>query len=51
MVYWMMELTLDLPYLENVDLVSRIHHRSEAFGLVADEGGSNSLAVGLKIHF
>lgn len=51
MVYWMMELSLNLPYWENVDLISRIHHRSEAFGLIADEGGSNSLAVGLKINF
>jgi hypothetical protein len=51
MVYWMMELAFAIPTLQNVDLVTRIHHRSEAFGIVADEGGSNSLAVGLKYRF
>jgi hypothetical protein len=32
-------------------LITRIHHRSDAFGLVADGGGSNALAVGLKWRF
>lgn len=51
MAYWMMEIAFDLPPLPDVALITRIHHRSEAFGLIADKGGSNSLAVGLKFKF
>jgi hypothetical protein len=34
-----------------VALITRIHHRSNAFGLISDEGGSNALAFGLKWRF
>ncbi len=51
MIYWMMELALSLPEKPNLALITRIHHRSEAYGLVADEGGSNALAIGLKFRF
>jgi hypothetical protein len=51
MAYWMMEIALSHPQVPNIALITRIHHRSEAFGLIADEGGSNSLAIGLKIIF
>jgi len=51
MAYWMMEVALSHPQAPNIALITRIHHRSEVFGLIADEGGSNSLAVGLKINF
>jgi hypothetical protein len=51
LVYWMMELALALPSYPNTALIVRIHHRSNAYGLVAEEGGSNSLAVGLKWTF
>lgn len=51
MAYWMIEVALSLPKAPQIALITRIHHRSEVFGLVADEGGSNSLAVGLKINF
>lgn len=52
LVYWMLELAVtpirDLP---EVEIVSRIHHRSDAFGLIADDGGSNALALGLRYRF
>ncbi len=32
-------------------VIFRLHHRSEAFGLVADEGGSNAMVIGLKQRF
>ena len=51
MAYWMMEVALSHPQAPNIALITRIHHRSEVFGLIADEGGSNSLAVGLKVNF
>lgn len=51
MIYWMMELAFAIPGTQNLELVTRIHHRSEAFGILADEGGSNSLGVGLKYRF
>ena len=51
MLYWMMELALSLPEKPDLALITRIHHRSEAYGLIADEGGSNALAIGLKVRF
>lgn len=51
MIYWMMELALALPDYPQVAFITRIHHRSNAFGLMTDEGGSNALAFGLKFHF
>lgn len=51
MLYWMMELALGLPQYPQIALISRIHHRSEAYGLLADEGGANALAIGLKYRF
>lgn len=51
LVYWMLELAAALPSHPRIALIARIHHRSDAYGLVADEGGSNALAVGLKWIF
>lgn len=51
MMYWMLELAIGLPDYPRVALITRIHHRSDAFGLVADGGGSNALAFGLKWRF
>jgi hypothetical protein len=51
LVYWMIELALGLPEYPQTAFITRIHHRSNAFGLVGDEGGSNSLALGLKYRF
>ena len=52
LVYWFGELALGPPESAWAG-VFRIHHRSGAFGLVADRGngGANSLAVGLKYRF
>lgn len=50
MAYWMVELAFGLP-AEDWDLVSRLHHRSTSFGLFGDEGGANSLVIGLKHRF
>lgn len=52
LVYWFGELALGPPN-SSWSWVFRLHHRSGAFGLVADqgEGGSNTLAAGLKYRF
>jgi len=52
LVYWMLELAV-APFAERpeLELITRIHHRSDAFGLVAENGGSNALVVGLKYRF
>ncbi len=52
LVYWMLELAV-APFSARPDLelIARIHHRSDAFGLVADDGGSNALALGIKYRF
>jgi len=50
LVYWMMELELGPPD-KGWSALFRLHHRSEAVGLVADEGGSNALVIGLKQRF
>ena len=50
LVYWVLELAMGLP--ETVwGGIFRLHHRSGAFGIVADKGGSNVLAVGLRRQF
>jgi hypothetical protein len=46
----MMELELAPPD-KGWSAIFRLHHRSEAFGVVADEGGSNALVIGLKQRF
>ncbi len=51
LIYWMLELALGLPDYPRVALITRIHHRSDAFGLIPDGGGSNALAFGLKWRF
>jgi len=51
MVYWMLELALGLSDYPQLALITRIHHRSDAFGLIHDGGGSNALGVGLKWRF
>lgn len=50
MVYWMGELTFGPPRSDWAVML-RLHHRSGAFGVVADEGGSNTLTAGLKFYF
>ncbi len=50
MVYWFAELTFGPPQ-GRWAVLFRLHHRSEAYGLVADEGGSNTMAAGVKLYF
>lgn len=52
LLYWMLELAVaPLSERPELELFTRIHHRSNAYGLFADAGGSNALAVGLKYNF
>ena len=50
LVYWVAELEFARPDTR-WSAAFRIHHRSEAFGLVAKSGGSKFLAIGLKRRF
>jgi hypothetical protein len=50
LVYWMAEIEVGPPDKDWSALI-RLHHRSGAFGLIADEGGSNALVFGLKQRF
>lgn len=52
LVYWHAEIAFG-PSDSNWACVLRIHHRSGAFGIVADQGdgGSNTLGIGLKYRF
>jgi len=50
-VYMLVELELALPSHPNIAAIIRIHHRSNAFGIVADDGVSNALALGLKFRY
>ncbi len=50
LVYWMAEIEVGPPD-KDWSALFRLHHRSGAFGLVADEGGSNALVIGLKQRF
>jgi hypothetical protein len=47
----MLELEVTLPSHPDIAVITRIHHRSNAFGIVADDGTSNTLAFGLKFRF
>ncbi len=52
LAYLMLELEMALPDAENWSLVSRIHHRSGAFGLFNGvTGASNAWGVGIKYRF
>jgi hypothetical protein len=49
MVYWFGEISLGPPK-SHWAAFFRLHHRSTGFGVVADDGGSNTLALGLKFY-
>ena len=52
LVYLMLELELALPDSRHWSLVSRIHHRSGAFGLFSGvTGASNAWGLGIKYRF
>jgi hypothetical protein len=50
LIYWYAELTVGPPGA-NWEVLMRLHHRSDGYGLVADDGGSNALCAGLRYHF
>ena len=50
LVYWFGELTLGPP-TAGWEVLIRLHHRSDAFGIVADDGGSNALCAGVRWRF
>jgi fatty-acid desaturase len=50
LIYWFGELTLGPP-TANWEAIMRLHHRSDGFGTVADDGGSNALCAGIRYRF
>ncbi len=48
--YWMLEAEFDTPSPETSWFV-RIHHRSDAWGTLEPEGGSNAVVLGLRKDF
>ncbi len=50
LVYWMVEIEAGPPD-KGWSAIFRLHHRSGAFGLVAPEGKSNVLVIGLRQRF
>ena len=50
LVYWFGELTFGPPSA-NWEVLTRLHHRSDAFGNVADDGGSTAVAAGVRYRF
>ncbi len=48
-IYWMAEAAFDGP--GEAEIITRIHHRSNAFGLTGEFNGSNALVVGLRRRF
>ena len=39
------------PPTANWEVLMRLHHRSNGFGLVAEDGGSNAVCAGLRYRF
>jgi hypothetical protein len=50
LIYWFGELSLGLP-TARWEVLIRLHHRSDGFGAVADDGGSNALCAGMRYRF
>jgi hypothetical protein len=50
LVYWYAEVTLGPPK-KAWEALFRLHHRSDSFGLVADDGGSNAVCAGIRYRF
>jgi len=50
LIYWFGELTLGPPE-KNWSVALRLHHRSSGFGFVAEHGGLNILAAGIKFRW
>jgi hypothetical protein len=50
LIYWFSELTFGPPK-KNWSVALRLHHRSSGFGFVAEHGGLNILAAGIKFRW
>lgn len=50
LVYWYAETTFGPPAAA-WEILLRLHHRSDSFGLVAEDGGSNAVCAGLRYRF
>ena len=50
LIYWMFEMTFAPPGSRWAASI-RLHHRSNGFGLMADDGGMNALAAGIRFEF
>ncbi len=50
LIYWTAELEVGLPE-SSWSAITRLHHRSNGYGVVAENGGSNWLTVGLRRRF
>ena len=50
MIYWALELEAGLPDTP-FSAALRLHHRSTAYGLFGDAGGSNAVVLGLRRRF
>jgi hypothetical protein len=47
LLYWSIEFEFLTPR-PDMFVYARLHHRSNVFGIVADEGGSNAVVIGLR---
>ena len=50
LIYWMFEMTFAPPGARWAASI-RLHHRSKGFGLLAEDGGMNALAAGVRFQF
>ena len=50
LVYWFGEFAFGPPGAD-WEVLTRLHHRSDAFGLVANDGGSTAVTAGLRYRF
>jgi hypothetical protein len=50
LLFWHLEAAFGLPG-SNWSTIFRLHHRSSAYGVFADKGGSNILTMGLRYEF
>lgn len=50
MIYWSAEAEFGKPDAEFAPFI-KVHHRSNAFGLIEEEAGSNAIALGLRRRF
>ena len=51
LIYWMIELTFSRPKRPRIVFITRLHHRSDAWGLANQNGGSNGIGLGIKYKF